>query len=137
MNSHLLVLSFLLLPLSGLLQGQDPEVSRLFPEPPSLPDATLVTKLLGEEAEIVPNQINVAFIVRGDALVTKAFVTDHAVHAKFTWPILENGRRVRRVGSRTLYWNEQYGWFIYREVMRRGGEAIDICSELQGLLTIR
>lgn len=101
------------------------------------PTEELVAKLIGEEAEVLPNSINVAVIIDGEAKLEGNFLTGEAVHVEFVWSVVEDGRRVRRVAHRTFFWNEKYGWFIFRKVSPRGGDAIDICSEKLGLLRLR
>ena len=105
------------------------------PEAP--PSEELVARLIAEEAEVAPTTINVAVILNGEAKLEGNFLTRDAVHVHFVWSVIVDGRRVREVGHRTFFWNEKYGWFIFRTVEPRGGQAIDICSEKLGLLRLR
>lgn len=105
------------------------------PEAP--PTEELVARLIAEQAEVAPTTINVAVILNGEAKLEGGFLTRDAVHVHFVWTVIVDGRRVREAGHRTLFWNEKYGWFIFRTTKPRGGEAIDICSEKLGLLRLR
>ena len=104
--------------------------------PDQLPSEKLVARLIGEEAEVVPSTINVAVILAGEAKLEDKF-TSKAAHVEFVWTENVDGRRVRTAAHRTFFWNEKYGWFIFRVVDPRGGQAIDICSEKLGLLRLR
>ena len=105
------------------------------PETP--PTEELVARLIADEAEVLASTINVAVILDGEAKLEGSFLTKDAVHVEFVWTVLIDGRRVRKADHRTFFWNEKYGWFIFRAVNPRGGEAIDICSEKLGLLRLR
>ena len=101
------------------------------------PTEELIAKLIAEEAEVLASTINVAVILDGEAKLEGSFLTKDAVHVHFVWTVLVDGRRVREAAHRTFFWNEKYGWFIFRTVNPRGGQAIDICSEKLGLLRLR
>lgn len=103
-------------------------------EPPS---EALVARLIAEESEVVASTINVAVILDGESKLEGDFLTSDAVHVHFVWTVLVDGRRVRQTAHRTFFWNQKYGWFIFRTVHPRGGEAIDICSEKLGMLRLR
>lgn len=105
------------------------------PEGP--PSEALVRKLIAEEAEVVPTKINIAVVLQGRAKRGEGFETDDAARVVFIWNRVEDGRNVRRVEARTFYWNEKYGWFFFATTHPRGGEAVDICSEKEGILRLR
>ncbi len=105
------------------------------PEGP--PTEELVRKLIAEEARVIPGKINIAVILLGRARMGDGFETDDAARVVFIWNRVEEGRNVRRVDERIFYWNEKYGWFFYAATHPRGGEAVEICSEKEGLLRLR
>ena len=124
----------LLLGMTGITPAQSGDFR---PAPPLPPDEGLVARLVSEQTGVPRKEIAVAVIIEAEAELCEGVQAKHTVQAAFVWPVLENGRRVRRVGYRTFFWNERWGWFLYRPVSIRGGEAIDICSEHKGLIQVR
>ena len=97
----------------------------------------LAQKLIAQEAEILPGKVTVAVVLQGQARLGEDFETDDAARVVFLWNRTVEGRRVRRVEERTFFWNEKYGWFFYFPSKPRGGEAVDICSETEGVVRVR
>ena len=106
-----------------------------FPE--SLPREKLIRSLITLDEQIKSDQIEVAIVLPGELTCESGFVCRQAARVILVMPMIENGRKVRRVAERIFLWNEQWGWFTYREVQRRGGEAILVFSEKAGLAEFR
>lgn len=104
---------------------------------PRVPDPQLVARLIADETGVVQREIHVAVVLEVEAEMCDGVVAVRSAHATFIWPVLEDGHRVRKAGERTFHWNQELGWFMYRLVHPRGGEAVDICSEHKGLIRVR
>ncbi|NNC88725.1 MAG: hypothetical protein HKN82_09745 [Akkermansiaceae bacterium] len=120
--------------LGGMLHAQEAVPA---PVPPLLPDHAVVARLIAEQADVKASDIAVAVVIGVEAEICKGVKAKHSAQAIFMWRVVQDGRLARRAGERTFHWNEDLGWFMYRVVRIRGGEAIDICSEHHGLIQVR
>ena len=77
-------------------------------EAPPLPSNAVLKRLLSYESRVRDAYITIGVVVRGEAVLSKGFKTDHAIHVTFIWPVADKGRRVRKTDTRVFLWNEQY-----------------------------
>ena len=121
-----------LLAVSGTVraEGRAPE--------PSLPEPDLICTLIALEEEIRKDVISVALVLEGEIRCEGGFTCTRAARVLVILPAKGKGGIVRReIQEKILLWSEEWGWFSYRELSLRGGEAIRIFSEKRGIVEIR
>lgn len=95
--------------------------------------AVKLINLLIEDRE---QGIEIAMIVEGKSQ-QGPFQADHVRRVVAVHPVMEEGKRVRRVQCYDFQWSEAYGWFTWQKREERGGDAVWIWSELKGETVVR
>lgn len=97
----------------------------------------LVAKLIAEANQIRESEVTVGPMQAVQEEVGKALTTTDGVCVTFVAPVIEDGRRVRRVQRRLFYHDEDWGWYLFAIEGFRGGEGIDLVSERKGRIILR
>ena len=112
---------------SGVVLGQETKV----------PSDQLIVKLLTLESERLPSDYRVAIVLPGEMRGRAGFVAEKVAKVTFVGPVIEDGRKVRRVCDEQFYWNADYGWFHYEIGEDRRGAVVWVWSELRGEVEVR
>lgn len=97
----------------------------------------LVAKLIAEANQIRESEVTVGPMQAVQEEIGKALTTTNGVCVTFIAPVIADGRRVRRVQKRLFYHDEEWGWYLFAIEGFRGGEGIDLVSELKGRVILR
>lgn len=124
-RAFVVVLLFLMVGLSGAQEGR-PRLVR-----------SLVAKLIAEANQIRESEVTVGPMQAVQEEIGKALTTTDGVCVTFVAPVIEDGRRVRRVQKRLFYHDEDWGWYLFAIEGFRGGEGIDLVSERKGRVILR
>lgn len=128
MKTLLIAVSSVLLSLFGMVQAA---------EPTSELGEDLAKRLISEILDIQAGGIAVASIIEGEKPSKGGFVERHVRRVTVAHPMIEEGRKVRRVMTYDFSWNPRYGWFYQEVGTSRSGEEVLIWSELEGELTVK
>lgn len=89
-------------------------------------------RLISLKANVLPNTIEVAFIVDGSARCGEGFEVRHVRRVAAIHAVRDGSLSSRRLVFYDLFWNEFLGWFMWESRPERGGDAVYIWSELKG-----
>jgi hypothetical protein len=93
-------------------------------------------KLINLMIEDREQAIEVGMIVEGKSQ-QGPFLAEHVRRVVTVHPVMEDGKRVRRMQCYDFQWSEAYGWYAWEKRVERGGDAIWIWSELKGEVVVR
>lgn len=94
-------------------------------------------RLIAMRSEILPNTIEIAFIVEGSAECGKGFEVRHVRRVAAIHAVREGTSQSRKLVFYDLFWNEALGWFMWESRLERAGEAVYLWSELKGEIANR
>jgi hypothetical protein len=94
-------------------------------------------RLIAMRSGVLPNSIEISFIVAGKSHWEKDFQADHVRRVAAIHAVRENGSSGRRLVFYDLAWNESLGWFMWESRVGRAGEAVYLWSELRGEIVNR
>ena len=89
-------------------------------------------RLISLKANVLPNTIEVAFIVDGSARCGEGFEVKHVRRVAAIHAVRDGSLSSRRLVFYDLFWNESLGWFMWESRLERAGDAVYIWSELKG-----
>jgi hypothetical protein len=94
-------------------------------------------RLIAMRSGVLPNTVEISFIVSGKSRWGKDFEADHVRRVAAIHAVRENGSSSRRLVFYDLAWNETLGWFMWESRPERAGEAVYLWSELRGEIVNR
>lgn len=94
-------------------------------------------RLISLKANVLPNTIEIAFIVDGSARCGEGFEVKHVRRVAAIHTVRDGALASRRLVFYDLFWNESLGWFMWESRPERGGDAVYIWSELKGEIVNR
>lgn len=97
----------------------------------------LAAKLIAEANQIRANEIAIGPMHEVQRSLDSTTVATGGICVTFVAPRIVNGGRRREVQVRTFFHDPDWGWYLYAIETIRGGEAIDIVSEVKGRFEIR
>ncbi len=89
-------------------------------------------RLVSLKANVLPNTIEIAFIVDGSARCGEGFEVKHVRRVAAIHAVRDGSLSSRRLVFYDLFWNEALGWFMWESRAERAGDAVYIWSELKG-----
>lgn len=101
-------------------------------EPSSELSEDLAKRLIAEVLDIQSSGIKVATLIEGEKRAKDGFVERQVRRVTAVLPLIEDGRKVRRVRCYDFSWNTKYGWFYQETRTSRSGEEVRIWSETEG-----
>jgi hypothetical protein len=105
-------------------------------ENPAL-ERELAVKLIAEANQIRDSEITIGPMQVVDRKVDSSTTVKGGICVTFIAPVIENGGRRRSVQTRTLYYDADWGWYLFAVEKVRGGDAIDVVSEHKGRIELR
>lgn len=94
-------------------------------------------RLISLKANVLPNAMEIAFIVDGSARCGEGFEVKHVRRVAAIHAVRDGARSSRRLVFYDLFWNKSLGWFMWESRPERAGEAVYIWSELKGEIVNR
>ena len=94
-------------------------------------------RLISLKANVLPNTLEIAFIVDGSARCGEGFEVKHVRRVAAIHAVRDGNRSTRRLVFYDLFWNEFLGWFMWESRPERAGEAVYIWSEFKGEIVNR
>jgi hypothetical protein len=105
------------------------------------PSAELAPKeairLISLKENVLPNAMEIAFIVEGSARCGEGFEVKHVRRVAAIHAVRDGARSSRRLVFHNLFWNEALGWFMWESRPERTGDAVYIWSEIRGEIVNR
>ncbi len=98
---------------------------------------TVAAKIISEANQVRNNEVNIGPMQKVDRKLDKSTTAKEGVCVTFIAPVIKNGGRRREVQTRTFFWDNEWGWYLYAIETVRGGEAIEVVSELKGRFEMR
>jgi hypothetical protein len=89
-------------------------------------------RLISLKANILPNTIEIAFIVDGSARCGEGFEVKHVRRVAAIHAVRDGSSQSRRLVFYDLFWNGSLGWFMWESRPERAGDAVYIWSEIKG-----
>lgn len=97
----------------------------------------VVAKLVAESNQIRQNEITVGPMQEIERIMDETTTVKGGICVTFIAPVIQNGGRRRTVQTRTFFYDEEWGWYLFAVETVRGGDAIDVVSEKKGRIELR
>ena len=100
-------------------------------------ERAVAAKLIAEANQIRENEVTVGPMQTAERKVADSTTVTGGICVTFIAPKIENGGRRRIVQTRTFFYDEEWGWYLFATEVIRGGEAIDVVSQFKGRMQLR
>lgn len=97
----------------------------------------VVAKLIAEANQIRQNEITVGPMQEIERIMDETTTVKGGICVTFIAPVIQNGGRRRTVQTRTFFYDEEWGWYLFAVETVRGGDAIDVVSQKKGRIELR
>lgn len=100
-------------------------------------DRELAAKLIAMANQVRVPEVTVGPMLPVDQKIASTLNATSGVCVHFIAPLPESGRRVRTAQKRVLYYDEEWGWYMYSIENLRGGDGIEIVSQRKDRFMLR
>ena len=97
----------------------------------------VAAKLISEANQVRSSEVTVGPMHSVDRKLDESTTLLNGVCVTFIAPVIDEGRRRRLSQTRTFFYDEEWGWYLYAVEEGRGGDQIDIVSEKKGRIVLR